>query len=189
MSLATMFKLDERKTNVKTEIIAGLTTFMTMAYILVVQPGAICGYGPDAGITDAAGVFISKEAIMVMTALISGLITLLMGFYSNFPFALSTGLGSNFMFGAMLASGTCTFGRAMLITLISGIIFVLLSIFGIRDIIVKMMPKSIKVSSLQTSFPRSKSEILERETPDFLANSSCESPFSRSEERMFKPIF
>jgi len=146
MSLATMFKLDERKTNVKTEIIAGLTTFMTMAYILVVQPGAICGYGPDAGITDAAGVFISKEAIMVMTALISGLITLLMGFYSNFPFALSTGLGSNFMFGAMLASGTCTFGRAMLITLISGIIFVLLSIFGIRDIIVKMMPKSIKVS-------------------------------------------
>lgn len=146
MSLATMFKLDERKTNVKTEIIAGLTTFMTMAYILVVQPGAICGYGPEAGITDPSGVFVSKEAIMVTCALISAIITILMGFYSNFPFALSTGLGSNFMFGALMASGDCTYGRAMLITLISGIIFVLLSAFGIRDLIVKMIPKNIKVS-------------------------------------------
>ena len=146
MSLASMFKITERKSSVKTEIIAGLTTFMTMAYILIVQPGAICGYGPDAGITDPAGVFISKAAIMVTCALISAVITLLMGFYANMPFALSTGLGSNFMFGALIASGECTYGRAMLITLISGIIFVLLSAFGIRDLIVKMIPKNIKIS-------------------------------------------
>lgn len=146
MSVSTMFKIKERNSSVKTEIIAGLTTFMTMAYILVVQPGAICGYGPEAGITDPSGVFISKEAIMVTCALISALITLLMGLYANFPFALSTGLGSNFMFGALIASGDCTYGRAMLITLISGVVFVLLSAFGIRDLIVRMIPKNIKVS-------------------------------------------
>ncbi len=146
MKALSLFKIEERKSSVKTEIIAGLTTFMTMAYILIVQPGAICGYGPDAGITDPSGVFISKEAIMVTTALISAVITFLMAFYANLPFALSTGLGSNFMFGALLQSGECTYGRAMLITLISGIIFVLLSALGIRDLIVRMIPKNIKIS-------------------------------------------
>ena len=63
MKVLSLFKIEERKSNVKTEIIAGLTTFMTMAYILIVQPGAICGYGPDPGITDPSGVFISKKPL------------------------------------------------------------------------------------------------------------------------------
>lgn len=140
------FKLSERGTNVKTEIMAGLTTFMTMAYVLAVQPSAIVGFGPDPTITDCNGVVISKQAILIMCALISGIITLFMGLYTNFPFALSTGMGSNFLLGALIQSGEISFGMAMSITLISGIIFVILSIFGIRDMIVRMIPKNIKVA-------------------------------------------
>ncbi|MFR6426299.1 MAG: hypothetical protein ACLUNO_12815 [Oscillospiraceae bacterium] len=115
------FHLSLRGTDKKTEIIAGLTTFMTMAYVLAVQPAAICG--GEAYITDVNGVVITKSAIMVTCALVSGLITLLMAFYTNFPFALSTGMGSNFILGALIQSQALSFGSAMAITLISGIVF------------------------------------------------------------------
>lgn len=95
-----LFKLSQRGTDVKTEVIAGLTTFMTMAYVLAVQPAAICG--GDAAVVDVNGVVISKSAIMISCALVSGLITMLMAFYTNLPFALSTGMGSNFILGAMI---------------------------------------------------------------------------------------
>ena len=85
-----IFKLKEHHTDVKTEILAGLTTFMTMAYVLAVQPGAIVG--AEATITDCNGDVISKSAILVMCALVSGLVTILMAFYANMPFALSTGI-------------------------------------------------------------------------------------------------
>lgn len=140
------FKLSQRGTDLRTEIMAGLTTFMTMAYVLAVQPSAIVGFGSEPTITDVNGVVISKQAILIMCALISGLITLLMGFYSNFPFALSTGMGTNFLLGSMIQSGELSFGGAMSIILISGIIFVILSIFGIRDLIVRMIPRNIKVA-------------------------------------------
>ena len=97
-----LFKLSQRGTDVKTEVIAGLTTFMTMAYVLAVQPAAICG--GDAAVVDVNGVVISKSAIMISCALVSGLITMLMAFYTNLPFALSTGMGSNFILGAMIQS-------------------------------------------------------------------------------------
>lgn len=140
------FKLSAHGTDVKTELMAGLTTFMTMAYVLAVQPSAIVGFGPDPYITDVNGVVISKQAILIMCALVSGAITLLMGLYANFPFALSTGMGTNFLLGAMIQSGSMSFGSAMAIILISGVIFVLLSVFGIRDLIVRMIPKNIKVA-------------------------------------------
>ena len=140
------FKLSQRGTSLRTEIMAGLTTFMTMAYVLAVQPSAIVGFGAEPTITDVNGVVISKQAILIMCALISGLITLLMGFYSNFPFALSTGMGINFLLGSMIQSGELSFGGAMAIILISGIIFVVLSVFGIRDLIVRMIPRNIKVA-------------------------------------------
>ena len=120
-----LFKLKARGTDTRTEIIAGLTTFMTMAYVLAVQPFAICGGAQS--ITDVNGVEITRTAIMVSCALISGLITLLMAFYTNFPFALSTGMGSNFLLGALIQSQQLSFGAAMAITLISGIVFVLLT--------------------------------------------------------------
>ena len=71
-----VFHLKENHTDVKTEVMAGITTFMTMAYVLAVQPSAICGFGPDAAITDINGVVISKSALLVMCALVSGIITL-----------------------------------------------------------------------------------------------------------------
>ena len=88
-----LFQLGLRGTDKKTEIIAGLTTFMTMAYVLAVQPAAICG--GEAYITDVNGVVITKSAIMITCALVSGLITLLMAFYTNFPFALSSVIPKN----------------------------------------------------------------------------------------------
>ena len=132
-----LFKLSLRGTDKKTEIIAGLTTFMTMAYVLAVQPAAICG--GEAYITDVNGVVITKSAIMITCALVSGLITLLMAFYTNFPFALSTGLGSNFILGALTGNTTITTfvestsgveagGRTGLTALVTGIMF-LLTIF------------------------------------------------------------
>ena len=127
-----IFKLKEHHTDVKTEILAGLTTFMTMAYVLAVQPGAIVG--AEATITDCNGDVISKSAILVMCALISGLVTILMAFYANMPFALSTGMGTNFLLGAMIQGGTMSFGSAMVITLISGVIFVALTVLGLAII-------------------------------------------------------
>lgn len=144
MSIKSFFRLEEKGTNVKTEVIAGLTTFMTMAYVLAVQPSAIVGFAGDS-YTDINGVVITKEAIMVTCAIVSAVITLFMGLYANLPFALATGMGTNFMFGGLLQANTLSFGAIMSITLISGVIFVILTIFGVRDLIVKAIPKNIKI--------------------------------------------
>lgn len=144
--LGEFFKLKQRGTNVKTEVVAGLTTFMTMAYVLVVQPGAIIGFGETLSYTDVNGLVITKEAIAVSCAVISAFITLLMGLYANLPFALATGMGTNFMFGGLLQSNTLSFGAIMAITLVSGVLFFVLTIFGVRDLIVKAIPKNIKVA-------------------------------------------
>ncbi len=126
------------------EIIAGLTTFATMSYVLAVQPASIVGFTSDT-LTDVNGVVITKEAIMIMCALVSGLITILMGLYANFPFALSTGMGTNFLFGAMIQSQQISFAGAMTITLVTGVLFVVLTACGVRDLIVKMIPKNLKI--------------------------------------------
>ena len=83
--LEEFFKLKERGTSVKIEVLAGITTFMTMAYVLVVQPGAIIGFGDAVSFTDINGLVITKEAIAVTCAVISALITLLMGFTPTCP--------------------------------------------------------------------------------------------------------
>ncbi|MGD1833130.1 MAG: NCS2 family permease [Sphaerochaetaceae bacterium] len=139
------FKLSLNKTNVRTEIFAGLTTFLTMAYVLVTQPASIVGFGPVMSITDSMGLVISKEGILLLTALVSAIVTLAMGLYANLPFALSTGMGMNFILGGMIQSGAITFGGAMTIVLISGLLFVLISFLGIRELVVVMIPKNIKV--------------------------------------------
>ena len=104
----------------KVELIAGLTTFMTMAYVLIVQPTAMVG--TEAALTDASGLVLTKQSFVVVVSLISGLITILMGLYSNMPFALSTGMGSNFLLGGMIQAGTITFSQAMGIILVEGVI-------------------------------------------------------------------
>ncbi len=138
------FKLEEKGGTFSKEVIAGFTTFATMAYVLAIQPSAIVGFMSDS-FTDINGVVITKEAIMIMCALVSGFITILMGLYANLPFALSAGMGTNFMFGAMIQTGAISFAGAMTITLITGILFVVLTAMGVRDLIVKMIPKNLKI--------------------------------------------
>ncbi len=139
------FKLTEKKTTVRRELVAGLITFMTMAYVFVTQPGAIVGFGA-AEVIDANGVVITSQSIVILTALISGIITLFMGLYANMPFALSTAMGMNFILGGSLQAGYITFAQMMAITLISGIIFLVMSVLGMREVVVRAIPKNLKVS-------------------------------------------
>lgn len=142
--LEKMFKIKEKGGSINKELIAALTTFATMSYVLAVQPSAIVGF-MDTTVVDINGLVITKEAIMIMCALISGIITILMGFYANLPFALSCAMGTNFMFGAMIQAGAISFAGAMTITLASGILFVVLTACGVREVIVRMIPKNLKV--------------------------------------------
>ncbi|NLJ41097.1 MAG: NCS2 family permease [Clostridiales bacterium] len=127
------FTISKRNTKISTEILAGFTTFATMAYILAVQP-AIMG---DAGM-NTLGVFAA-------TALISGLVTIAMGFYSNTPLALAPGMGTNLLMAyVVVAGGIATWQISLGMMFISGIAFLILSIFNVREKIADFLPKSIK---------------------------------------------
>ena len=114
-----LFKLKERKTDVKTEIMAGVTTFLAMAYILAVNPGILSASGMDFG------------AVFTATALSSAIATLVMAFVANLPFALAPGMGLNafFAFGVCMGMGV-PWQTAISATLLSGII---LAIFFLLD--------------------------------------------------------
>ncbi len=131
--LENIFKLSERKTNVKTEILAGITTFMTMAYILVVNPDILSMTGMD------------KGAVFTATALSAAFATFLMGFLANLPFALAPGMGLNafFAFTVCLTMGY-SWQFALTAVLIEGIIFIILTITNIREAIINGMPSVIK---------------------------------------------
>lgn len=132
--LEKMFHLKERGTRLSTELIAGLTTFATMSYILIVQ----------ANFMAAAGM--NGAGVMLMTAFISGLSTLIMGIYTGMPFALAPGMGTNAVIAfTLVAQGICTWQQAMGIVFIAGIIFVLLSVFKIREKVVQVIPKVLKI--------------------------------------------
>jgi len=138
------FDFKGRNTSYKIEILAGLTTFLTMVYVLFLQPVAIIGVNDV--FVDIDGVVITRTAIFILTALVSGVSTIVMGLYSNFPFALSVGMGINFLLGGMLQANQISFTSMMTVTLISGLVFVVLTIFGIRKYIVELIPKDIKIA-------------------------------------------
>ena len=127
------FKLKENGTNVKTEILAGLTTFMTMVYILAVNPGLLSQAGMDFG-----GVFTA-------TALAAGLSTILMGLYAKYPFALAPGMGLNAYF-AFTVCGVMGYSWQFALTavLVEGIIFIILSFLKVREAIFDLIPLSLK---------------------------------------------
>ena len=127
------FKLKENKTTVRTEIVAGTTTFMTMAYILAVNPGILSATGMDAG-----GVFTA-------TALSSAIATLVMALVANLPFALAPGMGLNafFAFTVVLGMGY-SWQTALTAVFLEGIIFLILTIFNIREAIVNSIPMTVK---------------------------------------------
>ena len=130
-----LFKLKENGTNVRTEILAGITTFLTMAYILAVNPIILSKTGMNA------------NALFSATALSALIGTLVMALYAKLPFALAPGMGLNmfFAFSVVLSMGH-TWQFALTAVLIEGIIFILLTAFNVRESIVNVIPKSIKTA-------------------------------------------
>lgn len=129
------FKLKEKNTTVKTEILAGITTFLAMAYILGVNP-AILG---DAGM-DVPSVFLA-------TAIASGITSIIMGFVANYPVALSAGMGVNALFAyTICGSMGYSWQSALAAVLVSGLIFLIISITGIRKMIIDAIPVQLKMS-------------------------------------------
>ncbi|WP_407933793.1 NCS2 family permease [Draconibacterium orientale] len=127
------FKLEENKTNVKTEILAGVTTFMTMAYILAVNPDILSATGMD------------KHALFTATALSAFVATLVMALVARLPFALAPGMGLNafFAFTVVLGMGH-SWQFALTAVFLEGIIFILLTAFNIRELIVNAIPLPLK---------------------------------------------
>jgi len=127
------FKLKEHGTNVQTEIIAGITTFLTMAYILAVNPGMLGKTGMP-----AAGVFTA-------TALASGITTLIMAFAANLPVALAPGMGLNafFTFSVVLGMGY-SWQLALTAVFLEGILFIILSLSNVREAIIDAIPANLK---------------------------------------------
>ncbi len=126
------FKLRENGTNVKTEVIAGITTFMTMAYILIVNPNILAATGMD------------KEALFTATALAAAIGTLVMAFLANYPIALASGMGLNAFFATVVLTKAVTWQIVLTIILIEGIIFILLTLFKFREAIVNAIPQNLK---------------------------------------------
>lgn len=129
------FKLKENGTDIKTELLAGLATFATMAYVLAVIPGMMKSAGVSSG---------SVLTIMVLLIFVT---TMAMGLYTNRPFALAPGLGSVAIFAVTIVQGEkIPWEVATGLLFISGIIFVIVSFAGIRELIVRLIPLSIKIS-------------------------------------------
>ncbi|MBE6314849.1 MAG: NCS2 family permease [Bacteroidales bacterium] len=133
--LNKLFGLNPKETNVKTEVIAGLTTFLTMAYILAVNPNILSATGMDRGALFSTTVFISAAA------------TILMGLYAKLPFALAPGMGLNafFAYTICLIMGY-SWQFALTAVFIEGLIFILLTVTNIREKIVDVIPEALKKS-------------------------------------------
>jgi len=131
--LNRFFKLQENQTTVRTEILAGITTFMTMAYILAVNPDILSAAGMD------------KGAVFTATALSALIATLVMALYAKLPFALAPGMGLNafFAFTVVLGMGH-SWQFALTAVFIEGLIFILLTAFNIREMIVNSIPMNMK---------------------------------------------
>lgn len=132
-----LFKLKEHNTTVKTEVMAGITTFLTMAYILAVNPNMLSASGMDSG------------AVFTATALASALATFIMAFWANYPIALSAGMGLNAYFAYTVCLGQLQgiddpWKIALAAVLVEGIIFIILSLFKLRETIVNAIPENLK---------------------------------------------
>lgn len=128
-----LFKLKEKETTVTTEVIAGITTFMTMAYIIFVQPHVLGAAGMDMG------------SVMVATCVASAFACLMMAFLANYPIGLAPGMGENFFFAYTVVLGMgIVWEKALGMVFISGALFMLLSIFKVRQMVINAIPNSLK---------------------------------------------
>lgn len=133
--LEKMFKLSDNGTDVKTEIIAGITTFMTMAYILAVNPSIMAAAGMNQG------------AVFTATALSALIGTFLMALFANYPFALAPGMGLNAYFSYTVVLGMgYSWQIALTAVFVEGIIFIILSLTNVREAIFNVIPKSLKTA-------------------------------------------
>ncbi|HHV51859.1 MAG TPA: NCS2 family permease [Clostridiales bacterium] len=132
------FKLKENGTNVKTEVIAGLTTFLAMAYILAVNPSMLSAAGMDRG------------AVFTATAISAAFATLIMGLFANYPVALASGMGLNAYFAFSVVPSISKMGIndpwkiALTAVLVEGIIFIIMSFFKFRESIINAVPTNLK---------------------------------------------
>ena len=131
--LERLFKLKDHGTSLKIEVMAGVTTFMTLSYILFVQPTVLSACGMDFG------------AVLAATCIASALATFLMGLYANYPIALAPGMGQNFFFAytVVLQMGI-PWEKALGAVFLSGMLFLLLSFFGFREKVIDSIPESLK---------------------------------------------
>ncbi len=148
--LKKYFKLEENNTNVRTELLAGTTTFMTMAYIIVLQPLILCGLLPGMQPTG-----MDFGSVATATCLAAAIATAIMALYARYPIAQAPGMGQNFLFAgavipaaanlAVVASGqTEAWQVAMGVILVSGILFLILSLAGIREALANAISPSMK---------------------------------------------
>lgn len=130
--LEKLFHLKENNTEIRTEVMAGITTFMTMAYIIIVNPLILSGAGMD------------KGAIMTATILSSAAACIFMGLYANYPFALAPGMGLNAIFVIIATTMGLSWQHALAVVFIDGVVLFLLSIAGLREKIINAIPVTIK---------------------------------------------
>ena len=139
-----LFKLSENKTNARTEALAGVTTFLTMAYIIFVQPAVLSGkmFGTDTGM--------DFGAVTTATCLSAALATAIMAFYARYPIAQAPGMGENFFFvfsalpAATAAGFTNGWQVALGVVFVSGVLFLILSLVGLRELIFNAVSPSLK---------------------------------------------
>ncbi|MFW5777496.1 MAG: solute carrier family 23 protein, partial [Spirochaetota bacterium] len=131
--MESLFKLSEKGTSVKVELRAGLATFLTMAYIIVVNPDILSATG------------MSFSGVLFATVLVSAVSSILMGLVANLPFALAPGMGINALFSYTIVLGMgVAWQTALGAVFISGIAFILLSVFKVREAIVRAIPTSLR---------------------------------------------
>jgi AGZA family xanthine/uracil permease-like MFS transporter len=140
-SLDGFFRISERGSTVRTEIVAGLATWLTMAYILFVNPQIL------GSVTDRDGVTLPFDQVLTVTALVAGVITLAMGLWANYPFALAAGLGLNAFVAFTLVVGQgLSWPEAMGVILIEGLIIAALVLTGFREAVLNAIPMALKLA-------------------------------------------
>ena len=133
--LNKLFKLEENKTDFKTELLAGVTTFLAMSYILGVNPGMLSATG------------MSLSGVFIATALASGIACILMGLISNYPVGLAPGMGLNALFTYTIVLGMgLSWQAALAAVLLSSIIFLIITLIGLREAILNAIPKDLKLA-------------------------------------------
>ncbi|MHC4544768.1 MAG: NCS2 family permease [Planctomycetota bacterium] len=129
--LSNFFQLKEKRTSVRIEFVAGVTTFLTMAYIIFVNPAILSDAGMD------------KEALIAVTCMVTALATLIVGVFANAPIAMAPGMGLNAFFASLVISGKMDWKTALGVVFLSGFLFLILTLLGLRKKIVEAIPPSL----------------------------------------------